>query len=195
MPRRLARYALNALTLLCLLLFIASLYLWHRSHSDGHVFFAATLRDRGEWTFRARHELRVARGVAVFTRTLASGRSPDYRALIEHSLRETPDPPFHRGTTIQSAIPKHSLDPTTCGFAYVHRDPLRDRFACAETHRVTIPLWSLAALTAGPLTLRGSHGLWKRYVLGTGAGLCPHCHYDLRATPDRCPECGHVPRA
>ncbi len=54
---------------------------------------------------------------------------------------------------------------------------------------VAVPYWSVLLLsTAAPLVRwRAS----RRYV----AGLCSDCGYDLRATPDRCPECGAVPDA
>jgi hypothetical protein len=57
-------------------------------------------------------------------------------------------------------------------------------------HRlIVIPYWSLAALFAIAPGWRLLQSIRGRRVT---PGVCRGCGYDLRATPDRCPECGRV---
>ena len=54
------------------------------------------------------------------------------------------------------------------------------------------PHW--ATLVAGSLLPVGRIYRARRAKRGRNLGLCLACGYDLRATPDRCPECGTIPR-
>jgi hypothetical protein len=52
---------------------------------------------------------------------------------------------------------------------------------------VSTPLWALVALLAVTPPLVADFGA-KRRDRRRAAGLCPTCGYDLRGTPERCPE-------
>jgi hypothetical protein len=81
-------------------------------------------------------------------------------------------------------------------FSYFLAKHWWERIGFARKHSVTanviadtvfFPHWLVVAATGLPplLWLRGRRR--RRYER---AGLCSKCGYDLRATPDRCPECG-----
>ena len=80
------------------------------------------------------------------------------------------------------------------GFRYVRNDtwwPLAQlpfNYPKAESTALYVPHWSLALLCALLPTawlLRAHRARSSHH-----RGLCPTCAYDLRATPNQCPECG-----
>ena len=78
------------------------------------------------------------------------------------------------------------LDPSGShlGFYGVHQS-----YPGGRSRRVIrIPYWFIVLLFAAPPILR-------MFIRRTGVvlGKCPVCGYDLRATHERCPECGTVP--
>jgi hypothetical protein len=62
-------------------------------------------------------------------------------------------------------------------------------FSGLEYVRVGVPLWFVELLACLPSAWWGWRVLRRRRIK---PGFCVQCGYDLRATPERCPECGMV---
>jgi hypothetical protein len=56
---------------------------------------------------------------------------------------------------------------------------------------IGLPHWLLALIAGALPGVRVAGSARRRYR--KSRGRCPKCTYDLRATPDRCPECGMAP--
>ena len=82
------------------------------------------------------------------------------------------------------------LAPRHYGFDY-HYWPTDNPDGWRRIAELDLPAWFVILVTAilPAMRLLG-YRRYRRYRHRIAAGLCLSCGYDLRATPDRCPECG-----
>jgi hypothetical protein len=200
----------NALTVLSLLLCVASVALWVRSYwvedwaarTDWRISYNYELQDGWTiWSDRGRLSGGTAYcfdGDAAVLTGLESSRS---RELHEASA------PVRPGTTLfgRGSGPPGEYDPwrrdqaknadsvwARAGFrrqmTNVRVSRGGTRVYVVRENGLTVPHW-LFALIFATAPLLSALGILRRRQRKQ-AGLCPRCGYDMRATPDRCPECG-----
>jgi hypothetical protein len=85
--------------------------------------------------------------------------------------------------------PVHEVLPDEHSYATLHVDGWHPNLPAADRPaQIPYRLLLIATLILPALWL----GAWRRqqWIRRQRSSLCPNCGYDLRATPDRCPECG-----
>ena len=94
------------------------------------------------------------------------------------------------------ALPRRQLSVTRAspsfGYTRLIDAPAHDDAGGFSVRSAWFPHWLVAILFALLPALRLRSILRARRM--NRPGHCAHCGYDLRATPDRCPECGAVPQ-
>lgn len=75
------------------------------------------------------------------------------------------------------------------GFGYSQSSLASARgWASPRSRDARLPLWLPLAIFGVLPTAKFLH--WRKLRRRVARGQCPRCGYDLRASPDRCPECG-----
>ena len=181
--------------LLCVLLWTLSAgaaAAWVRSRGAEDELVWKWLRPDGQLLHESGAAVRSSKGgVRVAVRW---GTHLDHGATLNLEYHGTPG--FSRAARPAAAYPaaaEPSAHAERAGFGvengeYPWRWPgaLRTRWV-----GVTLPYWAVA-MACGAIPL-----LWlrraRRRARAQGKGRCAACGYDMRATPDRCPECGATP--
>jgi len=101
------------------------------------------------------------------------------------------EPPYPFGSFIKSSLFETGFGRGDFGFSYWHETS----FAGFEKGFVAaVPIWLIGVASAVVLVLWELRHILGRRLHSHPYGVCLKCGYDLRATPDRCPECGTIPQ-
>lgn len=159
----------NVLTCVALLVWLAIVTFWYRSysrcdvlmHQSGPADRAAVTSEFGKLVF----ELEAPQHAAI---------QPGWVYFGNPLPRRWNQPPGLLGFTAYHTATQH----------YILLPP-------TPVKGITIPYWFLACATSALPLLWLAGNCHRRIIRRRNLrGLCPACGYDLRASSDRCPECG-----
>ena len=171
------RKILNIPAAVCLLLFLATVAIWARSYwyspslrHDGARWIAVASAERGEVTLVIAEFMWRPYDRAGWD----FGLSEKLRYEEDLSTMFAPGDWWRRG-----------------GFGYGHGFIEGTRAECCadDANIIVFPLWLMALVFLLP-SLWLCRFVYYRQNQRRARGLCVHCGYDLRASPERCPECG-----
>jgi hypothetical protein len=187
--RHLARHLFTLCSAVSLVLCIAVCVFWARSYRDDvawdTLFWRRSTPATPLFVTRVRTCVIVDGGVRYTWGRTQSNESKTLR-LRNSFLRELRrggyplQPPPAPGTTVVQSF-------TGLGFQLVLTRKQTPHYAY-EKGSVTVPFGALAGASAAMPLL----WLWtfRRRAARRQSGCCTRCGYDLRASPERCPECG-----
>jgi hypothetical protein len=180
--RRLPRTLLHVLTVLSAVLFVATVALWVRSYvaTEWFVYQRTDSVNRRWWHFTF-----VSNSGLIYI----SRPSHDFNAigLAERHRKDRGDPD---GFWYLRQPPESHWGRTRFGFKFVLSDVSYDSSGRSNFPRAYIPYWFVALMTAVLPCAWWGRRRQRRKRRREHRCLC--CGYDLRATPERCPECGAI---
>jgi hypothetical protein len=161
--------------MLCLLLFVATAILWFRSRTHLDEFYAyRPLSYRSVWSAEGRIYIFIWSAPRRFWGEPSMGFSGGDLSRLKYSVAIT-----------------HQFGPF--GYHYYHHTPSTNPTSVTPSgYIIMFPHWLVILPLAISLALALRRLIRRRSSRFRAAnGLCLRCGYDIRATPNRCPECGH----
>jgi len=196
--KRLRRIIFNSIAAASALLFAAVAAMGVLSCFTTERFAFARFSDDGDRTFWIWDEIEFGRGGIGFQRGVQSGDKKTYHAETVSMLKRDgfrgDEQFFH--LTAPPEYPNFKVGvgdtPVWGGFKYGRFAHFRNgpRRPSDSAVQVVVPLWAVLPALVVPPAIWVLRGRRTRFL----PGRCQACGYDLRATPECCPECGMIPQ-